>query len=39
VATAKVVSSKAKARADGEDLLTPLVEQASSAIFAATTAR
>ena len=35
VAAAKPVSSKAKARADGEDLLTPLVEQASATIFAA----
>ena len=39
VAAAKPVSAKAKARADGEDLLTPLVEQASTAIFAAVTAR
>ena len=37
VATAKAVSSKAKARSDGEDLLTPLVERASSEIFAAVT--
>ena len=37
VATAKPVSSKAKARSDGEDLLTPLVERASSEIFAAAT--
>lgn len=39
VAAARPVSAKAKARADREDLLTPLVEQASSAIFAAVTAR
>lgn len=39
VAAAKPVSSKAKARADGEDLLTPLVEQASAAIFAVATAK
>lgn len=38
-AAAKPVSSKAKARADGEDLLTPLVEQASASIFAAATAK
>jgi hypothetical protein len=37
VTTAKPVSSKAKARSDGEDLLTPLVERASSEIFAAVT--
>ena len=36
-ATAKAVSSKAKARADGEDLLTPLVERASAEIFSAVT--
>jgi len=39
VATAKVVSSKAKARSDGEDLLTPLVERASAEIFAAATSK
>jgi len=37
VAGAKVVSSKAKARADGEDLLTPLVERAAAEIFGAAT--
>jgi hypothetical protein len=37
VATAKPNSSKAKARADGEDLLTPLVERASAEIFGAVT--
>jgi hypothetical protein len=36
-AAARPVSSKAKARSDGEDLLTPLVERASSEIFAAVT--
>lgn len=36
-AAAKPVSSKAKARADGEDLLTPLVERASAEIFGAVT--
>lgn len=39
VATATVVSSKAKARSDGEDLLTPLVERASAEIFAAATSK
>lgn len=39
VATEKVVSSKAKARSDGEDLLTPLVERASAEIFAAATSK
>jgi hypothetical protein len=39
VAAAKPVSSKAKARADGEDLLTPLVERASAEIFSAVTAK
>lgn len=37
VLAAKPVASKAKARADGEDLLTPLVERASAEIFAAAT--
>lgn len=37
VAGAKAVSSKAKARADGEDLLTPLVERAAAEIFGAAT--
>ena len=37
VAGAKAVSSKAKARADGEDLLTPLVERASAEIFGVAT--
>jgi hypothetical protein len=39
VASVKPVSSKAKARADGEDLLTPLVERSSAEIFAAATAK
>ena len=39
VASVKPVSSKAKARADGEDLLTPLVERASAEIFTAATAK
>jgi hypothetical protein len=39
VAAARPVSSKTKARADGEDLLTPLVERASADIFAAVTAK
>lgn len=37
VASAKAVSSKAKAKSDGEDLLTPLVERASGEIFGAVT--
>ena len=37
VATTKPVSSKAKARADGEDLLTPLVERAAAEIFGVVT--
>lgn len=37
VGAAKPVSSKAKARSDGEDLLTPLVERASAEIFGAVT--
>jgi hypothetical protein len=37
VASAKPMSSKAKARSDGEDLLTPLVERASAEIFGAVT--
>ena len=37
VAGAKAVSSRAKARADGEDLLTPLVERAATEIFGAAT--
>jgi hypothetical protein len=37
VAGVKAVSSKAKARADGEDLLTPLVERAAAEIFGAAT--
>ncbi len=39
VAAAKSVLSKAKARADGEDLLTPLVERASAEIFSAVAAK
>lgn len=39
VARATPVSSKAKARADGEDLLTPLIEGASAEIFSAVTAK
>lgn len=39
VAGARPVSSKAKARADGEDLLTPLVERASADIFTAVTSK
>lgn len=38
VAAAKPVSSKAKAKADGEDLLTGLVEKAATGILAAATA-
>lgn len=38
VATAQPVSSKAKAKADGEDLLTGLVEKAASGILVAVTA-
>ena len=37
VASVKSVTSKAKAKSDGEDLLTPLVENAASAIVAAAT--
>lgn len=37
VEQAKAVSSKAKAKADGEDLLTPLVEKAANTIVSATT--
>jgi hypothetical protein len=37
VASAKPMSSKAKARSDGEDLLTTLVERASAEIFGAVT--
>ena len=39
VASIKPLSEKAKARTDGEDLLTPLVERASQAIFSAVTSR
>ena len=38
VETARPVTSKAKAKTDGEDVLTPLVEKAASAIVAAATA-
>jgi hypothetical protein len=39
VERAKAVTSKAKAKSDGEDLLTPLVEKASNAIVTATSGR
>lgn len=39
VAAATPVSSKGRARSDGEDLLTPLVERASAEIFATATAK
>ena len=39
VATATPISSKAKAKADGEDLLTGLVEKAATGILAAATGR
>ena len=39
VEAAKPVTAKAKAKTDGEDVLTPLVEKAASAIVASTTSR
>ena len=38
VETARPVTSKAKARTDGEDVLTPLVEKAASRIVTSATA-
>ena len=38
VEAARPVTSKAKAKTDGEDVLTPLVEKAATAIVASATA-